>query len=150
MAFFQPVAPIWAVASIVLILFLGGSTFLLWQRINALEQRYQTSDYQFVKLECTHVVPEATGQVLISKDGEYGMLAVAHLPVLDQSETYQVWLIRDSPRLSAATFTVNQQGYGMLKIASPESLLNCAINITVEPAQGSSEPTGHMVLQTMI
>ena len=95
-------------------------------------------------------MPEATGQVLISKDGEYGMLAVAHLPMLNQSEIYQVWLIRDGQRSSAGTFTVNPQGYGMLKITSPESLLDCAINITVEPAQGSDEPTGHMVLQTMV
>ena len=148
--FFRPAAPVWAFASILLILVLGGSTFFLWQRIDRLEQYYHTADYQMVKLECTHIVPEATGQVIISKDGEYGMLAAAHLPVLQQDQVYQVWLIRDGRRESAGTFTVNQQGYGMLKIASPQSLLDCAIYITVEPVEGSVEPTGHTVLKTMI
>jgi anti-sigma-K factor RskA len=149
-AFFQPIAPVWGVASAVIIVVLGISTLIFWQRINALEQFYHTQDFQLVKLECTHVVPEATGQIVISKDGEIGMLAVAHLPVLEPGYTYQVWLIQNEQRTNGGMFLVNQQGYGMLNVVSPQSLLDCHVSITVEPAGGSIEPTGKTMLQTMI
>ena len=148
--FLQPVAPAWSLASAVVIVVLGISTVMFWQRINALEQFYHTRDFQLVKLECTHVVPEATGQIVISKDGEVGALAVAHLPVLESEYTYQVWLTQNGQRSNGGTFTVNQQGYGMLNITAPESLLECGVSITVEPVQGSIEPSGETVLQTMI
>lgn len=148
--FLQPVAPAWSLASAVVIVVLGISTVMFWQRINALEQFYHTRDFQLVKLECTHVVPEATGQIVISKDGEVGTLAVAHLPVLESEYTYQVWLTQNGQRSNGGTFTVNQQGYGVLNISSPESLLGCDVSITIEPVQGSIEPSGETVLQTMI
>jgi anti-sigma-K factor RskA len=149
-AFFRPIAPVWGVASAVVIVVLGISTLMFWQRINSLEQFYHTQDFQLVKLECTHVVPEATGQIVISKDGEVGMLAVAHLPVLEPGYTYQVWLIQNGQRTNGGTFLVNQQGYGMLNVVSPQSLLDCHVSITVEPAQGSIEPTGKTVLQSIM
>ena len=79
-----------------------------------------------------------------------GMLAVAHLPVLDPGYTYQVWLIQNGQRTSGGTFLVNQQGYGMLHVVSPQSLLDCHVSITVEPVGGSIEPTGKTMLRTMI
>ena len=148
--FLQPVAPAWSLASAVVIVVLGISTIMFWQRINSLEQFYHTQDFQLVKLECTHIVPEATGQIVISKDGEVGALAVAHLPVLEPGYTYQVWLVQNGQRSNGGTFLVNQQGYGMLNINSAESLLDCDISITIEPDQGSIEPSGKTVLQTMI
>jgi anti-sigma-K factor RskA len=149
-AFLQPVAPAWGIASVVIIVVLGISTILFWQRTHSLEQFYHTQDFHLMKLECTHIVPEATGQIIISKDGEVGMLAVAHLPVLEPEYTYQVWLTQNGQRTDGGTFSVNQQGYGMLHIVAPESLLECEVNITIEPAQGSIEPTGTTVLETMI
>ena len=148
-AFFRPLVPVWSVASAAIIVVLGISTLMFWQRINSLEKFYHTQDFQLVKLECTHVVPEATGQIVISKDGEVGMLAVAHMPVLEPGYTYQVWLIQNGQRTSGGTFLVNQQGYGMLNVVSPQSLLDCDVSITVEPAQGSVEPTGKTVLQSI-
>jgi anti-sigma-K factor RskA len=148
-AFFRPIAPVWNVASVAIIVVLGISTLMFWQRINSLEQFYHTQDFQLVKLQCTHVFPGATGQVVMSRDGEVGMLAVAHLPVLDPGYTYQVWLIQNGQRTSGGTFLVNQQGYGMLNVVSPQSLLDCHVSITVEPVQGSIEPTGKTVLQSI-
>lgn len=148
--FFQPVGPKWAVVNMAVILILVSSTVLFWQRLQSLEQRYLTRDFQLVALQCTHVVPEATGQIMISRDGAFGILTVAHLPVLDSEYTYQVWLNRNGQRSPGGTFSVNQNGYGVLKLVSPESLLDCGFSITVEPVEGSSAPTGEPVLQSMI
>ncbi len=147
---FRPFVPAWNLAAATAILLLTFSSVIFWQRGNNLEQRYLEQDFQHVVLKCTHVVPEASGQVIVSKDGEVGMLAVAHLPVLDTEQSYQVWLIQDGQRNNGGTFTVNQQGYGMLTISTPESLLDCEISITVEPREGSIKPSGETVLQTMI
>lgn len=149
-ASFRPFVPAWNIASAVAILLLTFSSVVFWQRGSNFDQRYLTQDFQHVVLKCTHIVPEAGGQVLVSKDGEIGTLAVAHLPVLGADQIYQVWLIRDGQRSSGGMFTVNQQGYGMLTIDAAESLLNCEISITVEPREGSSKPSGDTVLQTMI
>lgn len=147
---FQPVAPFWAVASLLLIVMLGTSTLMLWQRIHSLEVLYQTQDFQMVTLQCTHVAPEATGQIMISRDGEFGILTVAHLPVLESEYIYQVWLKRNGERTPGGTFSVNQNGYGVMKLISPESLLDCGFSITVEPAEGSSAPSGTPLLESMV
>jgi len=149
-SFFQPIAPAWSLASAVIIVVLGISTIIFWQQVNSLEEFYHTQDFQLVKLECTHIVPEATGQVVISNDGEVGSLAVAHLPVLEPGHVYQVWLTMDGHQMNGGTFTVNARGYGVLEITSPQSLLDCGIHITVEPEQGNGQPTGETVLQLMI
>lgn len=150
-AWFQSgIRPKWAFANALVMLMLAASTLLFWQRLHSLEQRYQTQDFQMVRLECTHVVPEAAGQILISRDGEFGILTVAHLPVLDADQTYQVWLNRKGERIPGGTFSVNRNGYGVLKLISAESLLDCGFSITVEPADGSVAPTGKTVLQNMV
>ncbi len=150
LAGFRPVAPAWSLASFVVIIGLGITTAIFWQRANDLEQFYLTQDFQMVKLECTHIVPEATGQIVISNDGEVGSLAVAHLPVLGTGQVYQVWLTMDGRQMNGGTFTVNAQGYAVLNITSPQSLLDCGIHITIESEQGSGQPAGETVLQMMI
>jgi anti-sigma-K factor RskA len=149
-AFWQPGAPAWSFASAAIIVLLVINTFISWQRINSLERLSSARDFQVVTLNDTQVVPEATGQIVISHDGEIGALTVARLPVLEPGYTYQVWLIDNGQQSSGGTFMVNQQGYGMLTVASTVSLLECEISITIEPLQGSPEPTGETVLHTMI
>ena len=148
-AFLQPAAPAWNFASAAIIVVLVMNTFVSWHRINSLERLYSARDFQVVKLAYTQVIPEATGQIVISQDGEFGALTVARLPVLEPGYTYQVWLIDNGQQSSGGTFTVNQQGYGMLTIASSISLFECDISITIEPLQGSPQPTGETVLQTV-
>jgi len=148
--FFRPAVPVCNIASAVLIVLLGISTIFFWQQSKSLQQLFQTDDFQLVVLKCTHVVPNATGQIVVSNDGEMGTLAVAHLPALEPGYHYQVWLLQNGQRRTGGVFSVNQQGYGMLKIASPHSLLECEILITIEPEHGSIGPSGKPVLQTMI
>lgn len=147
---FRPVAPIWATASLLIIVLLGAGNWTLWQRLQTLKHEYQMQGFQRVTLKCTHVVPEATGQILISQDGDLGTLTVAHLPVLESQYKYQVWLVINGQQIPADTFVVNQNGYGVVKLLAPQSLLDCEFEITIEPETGSPNPTGKTVLRTMV
>jgi len=87
------------------------------------------------------------GMLVISKDGNYGTLIVENLPPLDQAYQYQLWLIKDGQRTSGGVFSVNEDGYGVLYVLSKKSLISYpSFGITVEPAGGSSSPTGDKVL----
>jgi anti-sigma-K factor RskA len=146
-ALFQRAAPAWGVASLVLILALAISNLWLWQRMNHTGPTTTPGGMLVVALAGTEVAPDATGTLVISADGEYGTLVVDGVPPLDADHEYQLWLIRDGQRTSGGVFAVNDEGYGALWISSPEPLSSYpSFGITVEPAGGSTGPTGDKVL----
>lgn len=147
---FRPAAPVWAITSIFIIVALAAGNWTLWQRLHSLEHEYRIQGFQKVTLQCTHVVPEAVGQILISEDGNVGTLIVAHLPGLDPEYRYQIWLVVNGQQIPGETFMVNRNGYGAVKLLAPQSLLDCEFEITIEPENGSPEPTGQTVLKTMV
>jgi anti-sigma-K factor RskA len=89
----------------------------------------------------------ARGMMFMSSDGRIGILAVLDLPPLPDDLVYQIWLIKDGMRTSIGTFTVDASGYGqtVIQLVAPVGEFD-AIGITVEPAGGSSDPTGDQVL----
>jgi len=144
--FLRRTAPAWGVAGLLVILILGVSNFWLRQQLNQ-QAEPQTEIMRTVALSGTAVVPDASGLVVISLDGEHGTLVVDGLPPLDESHQYQLWLIEDGQRQSGGVFSVDQEGYGALWVSSPEPLSNySAIGITIEPAGGSPGPTGDKVM----
>jgi anti-sigma-K factor RskA len=75
------------------------------------------------------------------------VLVVDKLQPLAENQEYQVWLQRDSTEISGGTFAVDEDGYRGLRIVAPESLLTyTSVEVTIEPAGGSSNPTGPQVL----
>lgn len=139
-------APAWGLASLVLILLLGVNNLFLWQRVNQLESSAQIP-FISVSMTGTEVSPGASGLLVISKDGEHGTLIVDGLAALDPNLQYQLWLIRDEQRTNGGVFSVDQEGYGSLWISSPRPLASYSgFGITIEPAGGSSGPTGDKVL----
>jgi anti-sigma factor RsiW len=145
--FWERLLPAWGLASLILILVLAVSSFALWQRVNRLEFATAPGGMRAVPLSATGSVGGATGFVLISPDGEDGALVVDGLPPLGESQQYQVWLIRDGQRTSGAVFSTDEKYYGGTRIRAPGSLLEySAVDITIEPAGGSSQPTGEKVL----
>lgn len=139
-------SPAWGLVSLVLILVLGASNLFLWQRLNRLESESRQA-LATVMLTGTELTPGATGLMIISRDGEHGSLVVDGLPLLDDSQQYQVWLIRNGQRASGGVFSVYDEGYGVLKLDAPEPLDSYqAVGITIEPAGGSPGPTGERVL----
>jgi len=139
-------APAFSFLSLVIVLLLGASNLLLWSRLNAVERQSQES-LRTVTLQGTAITPQATGMLVISVDGEHGTLVVDRLPVLDESQQYQLWLIRDGMRTSGGIFSVDEYGYGAVWVHAPDPLASYpAFGITIEPAGGSPGPTGDKVL----
>lgn len=142
----QRSAPAWGLASLALVLVLALSNIFLWQRLERAESAGQ-EPLRTAVLAATDYFPEATGKLVISRDGEYGVLVVDGLPELDENHQYQLWLIQNGQRTSGGVFSVNPEGYGVLYINSPQPLASYqAVGITIEPTGGSPGPTGEKVL----
>ncbi|HSJ52112.1 MAG TPA: anti-sigma factor [Anaerolineae bacterium] len=143
----QRAAPAWGLAALVLLVALVASNLWWWQRSADAGQRVGPADMQVVAMTGTETAPGASGSLLITADGEYGTLIVDGLPALDPGLGYQLWLIRDGQRVSGGVFDVNDEGYGVLEVSSPEPLSSyTAFGVTVEPESGSPGPTGDKVL----
>ena len=139
-------SPAWSLVSLALVVALVASNLFLWQRVTDLENANQDALHT-VQLFGTEASPGATGMLVVSRDGEHGTLVVDGLPVLGESQQYQLWLIKDGKRTSGGVFSVDYDGYGSLWISSPQPLASYAsFGITIEPAGGSPGPTGKKVL----
>jgi anti-sigma-K factor RskA len=143
---FLSTAPVWGAASLVLVLVLLVSNLYLLNSLRT-HQATQQKDLTTVALAATDYSPQAVGMLVISGDGEYGVLVVDHLPVLNETQQYQLWLIYNGQRTSGGVFSVNDEGYGSLLVTSEQPLSSYpAFGITIEPAGGSPGPTGEKVL----
>lgn len=139
-------SPAWSLVSLVLILVLGASNLLLWQRFSQIDQPVD-SHFITVNLQGAGNSSGAVGLLVMDEHGNAGTLVVDGLPLLDASKTYQLWLIRDGQRSNGGTFSVDAQGYGSLWVASQIPLTSFdSFGVTVEPAGGSPGPTGDKVL----
>ncbi len=95
----------------------------------------------------TESQPEAHGQLLISADGRTAILLARNLSPLAADETYQLWYIAGDSPVSQGIFSVDEQGDGRLRVQSeqPPDAFD-AIGVSIEPAPGSTQPTGDIVL----
>jgi anti-sigma-K factor RskA len=139
--------PVWGLASLGLIIALVAFNLSLWQRLNRLEFLTAPGGMRAIPLNATTQAPNATGFVLVGADGRNGAVVVDGLPPLDGDRQYQVWLIRDGQRTSGTVFSTDEQSYAGMRIRVDRSLLEySAVEITIEPADGSQQPTGATVL----
>ena len=140
--------PAWNFIGVGLILALGITSLTLWQEVNQLQSSTSEMGQQEVFLQSSGVnLEDAKGVLLISKNDLKATLIVEGLPVLKEGYQYQLWLIKDGLRDSGGVFSVSQGGYGFLTISSADEFSSYHVfGITVEPAGGSSAPTGEKVL----
>jgi anti-sigma-K factor RskA len=139
--------PAWGVISVVLVVALGIGNLVLWQRASRPLVTPSLDVMRTVALQSTDAAPDAVGTVVIDMDGDHGALVVDGLSPLDVDHQYQVWLIVDGQRTSGGVFSVDESGYGVLWLSSPQPLSDYeAVGITIEPAGGSPGPTGEKVL----
>jgi anti-sigma-K factor RskA len=132
--------------SITLVVLLVVSNILLWRQVSDLNQM-QRHGYSAVGLSGTTTAPDATGMVVYTQNGLSGFLVVNNLASLPDSKQYQLWLIKGTDRVSGGVFSVAPDGYHVMEIESPELLTSYdGFGITIEPAGGSSGPTGSKVL----
>jgi hypothetical protein len=88
--------------------------------------------------------PSGQGALLIEKNGTSAILFLRNLPLLDSAHTYQAWLIPASGApVSAGTFHANTgTPFASFLINAGQPLTNySAINVTLEPSEGSSAPS---------
>jgi anti-sigma-K factor RskA len=143
---FSPLAsPVWGGISLVLIFFLAIGNIFFFQQSRLTKE--SPSDFSIVSLAGQKNAPAASGVIVMSGDGNFGTLVVDNLPVLDSTKQYQLWLIKEGKRTSGGVFSVLDTGYGVLVVKSQQPLsMYDTFGVTVEPAGGSSGPTGDKVL----
>jgi anti-sigma-K factor RskA len=90
--------------------------------------------------------PNAIGTLTLQPDSGAATLSVANLPPLDETQTYQAWLIVEGAPVSAGTFNVDQSGAARHAIsgAAPGSFE--AVGVSIEPAGGSEQPTPDQII----
>ena len=99
-----------------------------------------------VALKGTQAGPNAQGQLIADPASQSAVLVVTGLPPLEAGKTYQVWLIAGAP-VSAGLLSVDANGQGVLIVTSTESIGSFkSLGISVEPAGGSPQPTGDIVV----
>ena len=138
---------VWSLVSLFLILALAVGSIFMWQRINQLEQSARPGGMYSCALIGTEILPQAAGYLIVGADGRNGAVIVDKLPLLDADKEYQLWLIKDGEFTSGALLAVDEMGYGGRRVSAPDNLLTyTAVSMTVEPAGGSPNPTGEVVL----
>ncbi|MBI4339310.1 MAG: anti-sigma factor [Chloroflexi bacterium] len=101
-------------------------------------------------LKSTETAAKARGMMMVSSDYTWAVLVSQGLEPRD-SMGYQLWLIRDGQRVSGGVFTVDNTGYGLMRVKFPSPLSEfSAIGITLEPLQGSPGPTGKQVFSATV
>ena len=70
-----------------------------------------------------------------------------HLPPMPSGKTYQLWFIVDGRPVSGGIFNADRTGRGFLRAQVPLSALKAStFAVTLEPAGGTSAPTGDKYL----
>jgi anti-sigma-K factor RskA len=139
----------WALGGValLLIIILSINNVLLGQQVNDLQARLPGDNVHLVKLIGAEDTPRTVGYLMVFKNELYGSLIVENAQILDPQHQYQLWLIRDGKRTNGGVFSVNEAGYGVMKVIVDQPLENFhSFGITIEPSGGSIDPTGKKVL----
>ncbi len=150
-------APAWGLVCFLFAVGLGLGSWNFWQQLHPqptgdmAEHDHMGEMFEVVNLGCTPQAPDAAGELMISKDGQFALLVVVGLPAPKPGQMYQLWVVRDGQPESSGMFTVTPNGYGSMTISIPHTLAgHSQFDVTIEPAHGSPSPTGPKVLETRI
>lgn len=149
-----------AAALVALVVALATSVWAISLRgdvddLNA-ENRALTSEVELLRQRANatayHLAPtgdapaNAAGTAFFTLDGS-GVVAVTNLLPAPEGRSYQIWYFPspDAEPLPGATFAVDENGSGFMLIPADVGLFT-DITITLEPAAGSTSPTGPIYL----
>jgi anti-sigma-K factor RskA len=117
------------------------------QQINANLPQVPASGAITVSLKGTEVQPQAQGQLIADPDSQSAVLVITNLTPLEPGRTYQVWLIQGDAPQSAGLLQVDENGQGVLVVTSAAEIGSFdALGISIEPDEGSLQPTGDIVV----
>ena len=101
---------------------------------------------QRVPVPGTAAAPDANGGLFYLPESEELLLALSNLAPLTNEQIYQLWLIDEQPE-SAGLVQISADGTGVFRVESPVDLTAVnAVGLSIEPAGGSLQPTGDIVL----
>jgi anti-sigma-K factor RskA len=117
------------------------------EQINAVLSQLTPSTVITVSLKGTDIQPRAQGQLIADPNSQSAVLVIVGLTPLEAGKTYQVWLIEGDAPVSAGLLKVDANGQGVLVVSSETPIGSFdALGISVEPEQGSPQPTGDIVV----
>jgi anti-sigma factor RsiW len=134
-------------ASLAVVVLLAAASLLVWRPLSRPQAVTSPTGMRAIMLQNAPAAPEASGFVIVSANGQNGVLVVDALPQLDATRQYRVWLDRDGESIPSAAFTVDATGYRGVRLEAPQSLLAYAsIRITIEPVEAGATAPGEQVL----
>lgn len=103
---------------------------------------------QLVALQGAEDQPAAKARVFWDKDREAFHLYASNLKQLSPDKAYELWFINsDQKKIPGGTFRANSRGEATFTVKPPADLGTvAALAVTAEPAGGSPQPTGHVLL----
>ena len=128
------------------VLVLGAGNIIQWQQAATARRTASVPGLSLIVLVGVDTGVGAYGTVVLDRQDNGGVLAVRGLRRLDPSQTYQLWLYKESEQRSGGTFAVSTDGYGNLLLEVPKDFEGfTSVGITIEPAGGSLMPSGMLV-----
>jgi hypothetical protein len=104
-------------------------------------------DQHVIAMSGTSVAPGARAQLIFNSRTGRTTLLVDHLPLLPVGKTYQLWFIVDGRPVSGGIFNADRTGSGSIRARMPLTALKAStFAVTLEPAGGTSAPTGDKYL----
>jgi hypothetical protein len=99
-------------------------------------------------MQATDAAPGASGRYFLSPGEPALAIYVKGLPAPPTGSEYQIWIVADGQTVSASTLSVNSEGRAW-RLAAPPIASDAVerVFITLEPAGGSAQPGGPVVLQ---
>jgi len=157
-----PVGWLVAVAAIIVLLLTNG----YWlARVNDLNQQQaqlisqqpstdhpafiltSTSGLRWVRLPPAEETADTSAFMMWNAESKIGLLYAHGFPKLTVGKSYQLWLTRGETRKGVGTFVVDENGQGALLFSSETPIDEFTwARITDEPADGSPQPTGPIVV----
>ncbi|HEV2667821.1 MAG TPA: anti-sigma factor [Blastocatellia bacterium] len=97
-------------------------------------------------------VPQANAKVLWDTKEQQWVIYIFDLPAPPSDKDYQLWYVTANAKISAKTFSTDEQGRAFLKLTLPPEALTglAATAVTLEPKGGSPQPTGKFYLKASI
>jgi hypothetical protein len=95
-----------------------------------------------------NIVADGLATIVIDSKGTHLLVQAEKLPQLQNTEAYQVWLLKDGQPYNAGTF-LSEQGKGALYYTFEQREFD-QIAITLEPDPYGNQPRGKMILSAVL
>lgn len=102
-----------------------------------------------VSLKGMNWASTASGSVLMTPGETNIVLVLQNLPILPKGQSYHLWSVVGSEKISWGQFNPNQQGTVFVKLSPPSSQMNTLI-VTIESISVLKRPAGPMVMTSSL